>query len=111
MLGAADSYEVFVNDKEVVRMTNGGYYVHTLEPGPVAVAHRPGYGPLNVVAVAGIRALGPDKTGLVSFNAEPNAAYYIEWKVEGRGPKMEMRDYEVAINALKDCKLLEASSQ
>ena len=110
MLGAADSFEVFVNGKEIVRMTNGGYYVHTLEPGPVVISHRPGYGAIANLDIALSRAFEPEKKGLVSFNAEPNGVYYVEWKVEVSGPKMETRDYESAINSLKDCKLLEASS-
>ena len=110
MLGAADSFEVFVNGKEIVRMTNGGYYVHTLEPGPVVISHRPGYGAFGNAFVAMSRALELEKKGLISFNAEPNGVYYVEWKVEVSGPKMETRDYESAINSLKDCKLLEASS-
>jgi hypothetical protein len=112
MLGAADSFEVFVNGKEIVRMTNGGYYVHTLEPGPVVISHRPGYSPvgLGVVPIAMMRAFEPEKKVLISFNAEPNGVYYVEWKVEVSGPKMETRDSEAAINSLKDCKLLEASA-
>ena len=110
MLGAADSFEVFVNGKEIVRMTNGGYYVHTLEPGPVVISHRPGYGPFNNALIAMTRAREPEKKGLLSFNAEPNGVYYVEWKVEVSGPKMETRDYEAAINTLKDCKLIEAST-
>lgn len=110
ILGAADSFEVFVNGKEIVRMTNGGYYVHTLEPGPVVISHRPGYTPINAIPAAIGRAFDPEKKGLISFNAEPNGVYYVEWKVEVSGPKMETRDYEAAINTLKDCKLLEAST-
>ena len=110
MLGAADSFEVFVNGKEIVKMTNGGYYVHTLEPGPVVISHRAGYGLAPPVAVAVARTGEPEKKGLISFNAEPNGVYYVEWKVEASGPKMETRDYETAINSLKDCKLLEASA-
>jgi len=91
-------------------MTNGGYYVHTLEPGPVVISHRPGYGPFGNAFVAMSRVLELEKKGLISFNAEPNGVYYVEWKVEVSGPKMETRDYESAINSLKDCKLLEASS-
>jgi len=110
MLGAADSFEIFVNGKEIVKMTNGGYYVHTLEPGPVVISHRPGYGLGGQVPTAIFRAFEPEKKGLISFNAEPNGVYYVEWKVEVSGPKMATRDYEAAINTLKDCKLLEASA-
>jgi hypothetical protein len=112
MLGAANSFEVFVNGKEIVRMTNGGYYVHTLEPGPVVISHRPGYSRigLGVAATALGRAFEPEKKGLISFEAEPNGVYYVEWMMKVSGPKMETRDYEAAINSLKDCKLLEASA-
>lgn len=110
MLGAADSFEVFVNGKEIVRMTNGGYYVHTLEPGPVVISHRPGYSPVGLVPIAIWRASEPEKKGLISFKAEPNGVYYVEWMVEVSGPEMKTRDYEAAINTLKDCKLLEAGA-
>ena len=110
MLGGADSFEVFVNGKEIVRMTNGGYYVHTLEPGPVVISHRPGYGPFANAFIAIARAGDPEKKGLISFNAEPDGVYYVEWMVKASGPKMETRDSEAAINTLKDCKLIEAST-
>lgn len=110
MLGGAVPWEVFVNGKAIVSLTNGGYFVHTLEPGPVVISHRPGYGPVAPLAVALSRSVEPEKNGLISFNAEPNGVYYVEWRMGLSGPKMETRDYEAAINTLKDCKLLEASS-
>jgi hypothetical protein len=110
MLGAAVSWEVFVNGEQIVSLSNGSYYVHTLEPGPVVISHRPGYGFVGNLDVALSRAVKPEKKGLVSFNAEPNSVYYVEWKVEVSGPKMQTRDSEAAINALKDCKLLEPSA-
>lgn len=110
MLGGGVSWEVFVNGKEIVSLTNGGYYVHTLEPGPVVISHRPAYGFIANAEVALSRAVKPEKMGLVSFKAEPNGVYYVEWRMELSGPKMETRDSEAAINTLKDCNLLEASA-
>jgi hypothetical protein len=113
MLGGAIPWEVFVNGKEIVSLTNGGYYVHTLEPGPVVISDRPGYSPvgLGLVGVALSRSVEPEKKGLISFNAEPNGVYYVEWRMGLSGEQIETRDYKAAINTLKDCKLLEASSK
>jgi hypothetical protein len=108
MLGAAGSWEVFVNGKEIVKMSNGGYYVHTLEPGPVVISHRPGYGPLTLLSTSLSRPFEPEKEGVISFMAESNGVYYIEWVI-ALTPKMEMRDYETAIKTLKESKLLKSS--
>lgn len=108
ILGAAGAYEIFLNGKPAVEMSNGGYYVATLEPGEVTLSHRPAHTGLSAIPIiaAGVaidRAGGPEKTPVVVFTAVAGQTYYVEWLLGG---KMERREQQNALPMLKSLSLL-----
>jgi hypothetical protein len=108
ILGAAGAYEIFVNGKPVVEMSNGGYYVAALEPGEITLSHRPAHTGLSAIPIiaAGVaidRAGGPEKTPVLVFTVGAGQAYFVEWLLGGR---MERREQQTALSTLKSLSLL-----
>jgi hypothetical protein len=106
--GAAGSNEIYINGKPTVDLKSGGYFVAAVDPGPVAISHRPTYPwtsfVLPIAAIIAVdRALEPEKKPKITFTAEANHVYYVEGMLAG---KIELRDRDTAFPVLKNCKLL-----
>ena len=102
-------WEIFVNKEQVAKLTNGTYYVQTLEPGPVVVASRLGFHPLGfgVINTVMDRAFSPDGK-ILTFYAIPNSVYYV-FCIPGPTPAPVLVNSRTAILALRNCRAVEGS--
>ena len=110
MMGAAGSFTIFKNGKNLVKLKNGGYLPIEVEAGPVVLSNEPAYGIANVIPWVTVltahwkATVDWEKEGALLIEAEPNKTYYVEWVLGG---KLYQRSREEAMPILATTKRLE----
>ena len=86
-VGAANSAELFINNKDVGRLVNGSYCVYVTKPGPVEIKA------LEKVSIS-LNLIGKlmGKQPLIEFEAAPGRDYYLEFNVAGYKVKQVSKD-------------------
>jgi hypothetical protein len=109
MQGAAGSFAIYLNGKELGKLKNGGYFQLTLDSGPNVLSNQPTFGLINVIPwVAVLTALSKvtvdwEKEGALLIEAKPQATYYVQWMLGG---SMHLRTRDEAMPVLSTTKRL-----
>jgi len=96
MASATETWQVKVNDVDIVSMSSGGYYPYFCEPGYAKIEGSFGLLGWNLEPI--------------DLNIKPNQTYYIRFHIEGFFPQefiMDIPDKTMALLELYDCNLQE----
>jgi len=108
-VGSAGMFNVYANNKLIVKIKSGGYFIYTAEPGDLVLSHETAFGPLMIVQAGIDRAVDTKGKSLAQLHIEANHVYYVEWKLGGlfKGPTMIQSDESVALPIIRNCSLLQ----
>jgi hypothetical protein len=106
--GSAGYNNIYINGEKLGAVKAGAYYIYYAKPGELIFSQEAGLIQPGLVFSLLDRAMEAKKNAALVFNADAATEYFVEWGAYG---KMETRDYEAAINILKDCSLQEPEKE
>jgi hypothetical protein len=78
--GSGNSYDLYSNDHNVARMTNGGYFQFEVDPGQVSLRVHEVVWPLGLLTHA-LNNLSLDARPLYTFHAQASQTYYVKFNL------------------------------
>jgi len=112
-VGSPQTFSIWVNQKHLTSLTNGGYFAYTTDPGEQHFEYKTEISVFNFGAIALIEKKGD----LIDFVAEADRTYYVKYQLTGAPSlkhaipcKAALVDEGTALQEIAKCKMTESST-
>lgn len=105
-VGSGQFFHLFMDNKFVTIIGNGGYYPQNISPGDHEYAIRKEIRMLIGIIPNAIQNASEKSKNVLKFTAEPNKSYYFRWNVKKNIP-VERVEEDIALKELEGLKQFE----